>query len=403
MTDIPRRAVSRTARLASLPLGVAGRATLGLGKRLGGRSADEVTEELQRRTAEQLFAVLGQLKGGAMKFGQALSVFEAAFPEEMAAPYREALTKLQEGAPPMPAQTVHQVLARAARPGLAAPVRRLRRAAGRRREHRPGAPGDLGGRAAGRGQGAVPGGRAGAAGGPDPAVPVRPDVRGALARAGRQAAAGRAAGADRRGAGLQPGGGRAARLRLGVRRTIRRCWCRGWSPARRRCWSASGSTASRWPGSSPTGDRAQRDRAGYLLALLHFSAPQRAGLLHADPHPGNFRLLPDGRLGVIDFGAVARLPGGLPEPIGRLVRLALEGDAEAVLAGLRQEGFVRPDLEVDADRVLRLPAADAGAAGPGHVPVHPGVDARGRPPGSPTRATRRPRSAASSTCPRRTC
>ena len=43
VTDIPRRAVSRTARLASLPLGVAGRATLGLGKRLGGRSADEVT------------------------------------------------------------------------------------------------------------------------------------------------------------------------------------------------------------------------------------------------------------------------------------------------------------------------------------------------------------------------
>ena len=76
------------------------------------------------------------------------------------------------------------------------------------------------------------------------------------------------------------------------------------------------------------GDRPQRDRAGYLLALLHFSAPQRAGLLHADPHPGNFRLLPDGRLGVIDFGAVARLPGGLPEPIGRLVRLALEGDAD---------------------------------------------------------------------------
>jgi len=111
VTDIPRRAVSRTARLASLPLGVAGRATLGLGKRLSGRSADDVTLELQRRTAEQLFAVLGQLKGGAMKFGQALSVFEAAFPEDLAKPYREALTRLQEGAPPMPSATVRQVLA----------------------------------------------------------------------------------------------------------------------------------------------------------------------------------------------------------------------------------------------------------------------------------------------------
>src|SRR5690606_20953066 len=78
------------------------------------------------------------------------------------------------------------------------------------------------------------------------------------------------------------------------------------------------------------GEPEQRNRAGALLATLHFSAPPRCGLLHADPHPGNFRMLPDGRLGVVDFGAVARLPDGLPEPIGRLVRLALAGDAEAV-------------------------------------------------------------------------
>ena len=39
-------------------------------------------------------------------------------------------------------------------------------------------------------------------------------------------------------------------------------------------------------------------------------------------------------------------------PIGRLTRLAIDGDAEAVLAGLRQEGFIRPDLDIDADRVL---------------------------------------------------
>ena len=60
------------------------------------------------------------------------------------------------------------------------------------------------------------------------------------------------------------------------------------------------------------GEPEQRNRAGALLATLHFSAPQRCGLLHADPHPGNFRMLPDGRLGVVDFGAVARLPDGLP-------------------------------------------------------------------------------------------
>ncbi|MDQ1494626.1 MAG: hypothetical protein QOG69_1109 [Actinomycetota bacterium] len=48
---------------------------MGVGKRLTGRSADSVMTEFQQRTAEQLFKVLGDLKGGAMKLGQALSVF----------------------------------------------------------------------------------------------------------------------------------------------------------------------------------------------------------------------------------------------------------------------------------------------------------------------------------------
>jgi predicted unusual protein kinase regulating ubiquinone biosynthesis (AarF/ABC1/UbiB family) len=100
------------------------------------------------------------------------------------------------------------------------------------------------------------------------------------------------------------------------------------------------------------GTVAERDHAGKLMATLHFSAPQRVGMLHADPHPGNFRLLPDGRLGVIDFGAVARLPEGLPAIIGKLARLALAEDADGVMAGLRSEGFIKPDLELDATAIL---------------------------------------------------
>ena len=99
MSDVPRRAVTRTAKLATLPVGLAGRTALGLGKRLGGQ-----------RTAEQIFRVLGELKGGALKLGQALSIFEAALPAEIAGPYRATLTKLQEAAPPLPAATVHRVL-----------------------------------------------------------------------------------------------------------------------------------------------------------------------------------------------------------------------------------------------------------------------------------------------------
>ena len=62
-------AFSRTARLAALPVSFAGRTTLGLGKRMVGKPANVVLNEVQRRTADQIFSVLGQLKGGAMKFG----------------------------------------------------------------------------------------------------------------------------------------------------------------------------------------------------------------------------------------------------------------------------------------------------------------------------------------------
>jgi predicted unusual protein kinase regulating ubiquinone biosynthesis (AarF/ABC1/UbiB family) len=101
-----------------------------------------------------------------------------------------------------------------------------------------------------------------------------------------------------------------------------------------------------------SGSAPQRDIAGLRLSSLHFSAPTRARLLHADPHPGNFRLLDDGRLAVLDFGAVARMPEGHPEPIGRLTRLAISGHADAVLAGLRAEGFVPDDVSIDAQAVL---------------------------------------------------
>ena len=50
-----------------------------------------------------------------------------------------------------------------------------------------------------------------------------------------------------------------------------------------------------------------------------FAGPSVVGLLHADPHPGNFKLIKDGRLGVVDFGLVARLPDGLPAAMGRIL------------------------------------------------------------------------------------
>jgi predicted unusual protein kinase regulating ubiquinone biosynthesis (AarF/ABC1/UbiB family) len=104
------------------------------------------------------------------------------------------------------------------------------------------------------------------------------------------------------------------------------------------------------------GTEEQRDRAGQLLARFLFSGPARTGLLHADPHPGNFRLLPDEkggwRLGVLDFGTVDRLSDGLPTPIGDSLRMTLDGQADRVYELLCAEGFVKESIELDPDAVL---------------------------------------------------
>jgi len=353
VTDIPRRAVGRTARLAALPLGFAGRAALGFGKRVTGIASEVISAEVQQRTAEHLFKVLGQLKGGAMKLGQAMSVFEAALPEEIAGPYREALTKLQEAAPPLPAASVHRVLAAELGPRWRQRFRAL--------DDTPAAAASIG------------------------------QVHRAVWKDGREVAvkvqypgAGEALIADlgqlSRLASLfrvvQPGldvkplvSELRARITEELDYELEAAAQKGFAKAYagddeilvpRVVAAAPKVLVTEWIDGMPlsrviaSGSPAQRDLAGLRLATLHFSAPTRAGLLHADPHPGNFRLLPDGRLGVLDFGAVARLPGGHPEPVGRLSRLAIEGRADEVLAGLRAEGFVRADAEIDAEAVLQF-------------------------------------------------
>jgi predicted unusual protein kinase regulating ubiquinone biosynthesis (AarF/ABC1/UbiB family) len=107
-----------------------------------------------------------------------------------------------------------------------------------------------------------------------------------------------------------------------------------------------------------SGTQEERDHYGELFVRFLFSGPARTGMLHADPHPGNFRILPNddgspGRLGVLDYGAVARLPGGgLPEAMGALIRIAGLRDPDELVAGLRQEGFIKQGVKLDPELVL---------------------------------------------------
>ncbi len=350
MTDIPRRAAQRTAKLASLPLGVAGRVAQGWGKRLTGQRVEDVSAEMSARTAEQLFAVLGQLKGGAMKFGQALSVFEAAVPDEMAGPYREALTKLQSAAPPMSAASVRRMLTEQLgrswpqrfaefdeTPTAAASIGQVHRATwhdGRTvavKIQYPGA---------------------------DEAL--RSDLR-QLTRFSRLFQS------------LAPGAEIKPLLAELQDRMVEELDYRTEADNQRAFAAAFDGDEqvlvphvvasspkvmiTEWITGTPfssiiaEGSKQERDEAGRLLAEFHFSSPARAGLLHADPHPGNFMMLPDGRLSVIDFGAVARLPDGLPVTMGRMLRLALEDRSEELLELLRADRFVHTDSRLRAEDV----------------------------------------------------
>jgi hypothetical protein len=286
-----------------------------------------------------------------MKFGQAMSIFESALPEELAGPYRETLTRLQDAAPPMPATTVHKVLAASLgrqwrrkfvsfddRPAAAASIGQVHRAVWRDgREvavkiQYPGAGeallGDLTqlsrlGRVFGS---LVPG------------LDIKPIIAELLERVAEE-------------------------LDYGLEAEAQAAFAAGYRddpdffvPAV--VASAENVIVSEWLEGEPlsgviaNGSQEERDRLGLLYVRFLFSGPARVGLLHADPHPGNYRVMADGRLGVLDYGACARLPDGLPSSMGRLLQTALAGDADEVIAGLRAEGFVRPNIKIDPEALL---------------------------------------------------
>ena len=357
MSELPRKAVARTARLAALPLGYAGRTALGLGRRMGGASAEAVLFDVQQRTADQLFRTLGDLKGGAMKFGQAMSIFEAALPDELAAPYREQLTRLQDSAPPMPTMTVREILARELGadwrdhlveldpvPAAAASIGQVHKgvwADGREVAIKVQYPGSAEALTSDLRQ------LSRVAKGLGPLVPgldIKPLIAELQARAVEELD---------------------YQLEAAAQSTFAAAFRDDADIVVPDVVVASGTVlVTEWMESAGSlahvireGTRQERDHYGNLFLRFMFEAPGRTGMLHADPHPGNFRLLPGengapDKLGVIDFGAVARLPERqLPRKLGALIRIATMEDYEQLVTALRDEGFIRERVRIDADQL----------------------------------------------------
>ena len=355
VADIKRGGAARNAKLVGLAGGIAGRTALGFGKRLAGKSQDEVNAELMEKAAKQLFTVLGELKGGAMKVGQALSVMEAAIPEEFGEPYREALTKLQKDAPPLAADKVHRVLdaqlgtkwrarfsefndtpvasasigqvhkgvwsdgrevaVKIQYPGadeaLRADLKTLRRMIGVVKQLAPGV--DV--------QGVV-----------DELIERTEMELDYRLEANNQRAFAKAYEGDPH--FLVP------HVVASAPKVVVQEWIDG----------VAMSDIIR------SGTVEQRDLLGTRLAAFIFDSPRRLGMIHGDAHPGNFMLLPDGRMGVLDFGAVAPLPGGFPVELGRTIRLARDKNYDEVLPTMEKIGFIQKGQQVsvrEIDEMLR--------------------------------------------------
>ncbi|MFI6777593.1 ABC1 kinase family protein [Nocardia sp. NPDC050412] len=351
VSEIVRRRSSRNAKLAKIPLGIAGRAAVGFGKKLAGGDKGEINAQLNQKAAEQLFTVLGELKGGAMKFGQALSVMEAAVPEEFGEHYREALTKLQAAAPPMPAETVHRVLDQQLgtqwrqrfksfddTPAASASIGQVHKAVwsdGRAvavKVQYPGADEAL------RADLKTLSRMTGLIASVIPGADVKPLLAEITDRTEEELDYRNEAANQRAFAKAFDGHPEIVvpKVVASAPKVIVTEWLNG-IPV---------SQIIKQGVEDPEGTRALRNRVAGLMGKFHFSSPETVGLLHADPHPGNFMMLPDGKLAVIDFGACAPMPDGFPEVLGRMLALELDERFDELVELMYDSGWVIPGRTV---------------------------------------------------------
>lgn len=69
------------------------------------------------------------------------------------------------------------------------------------------------------------------------------------------------------------------------------------------------------------------------------------GIFHADPHPGNLLVAPDGTLVLLDFGMVVRVERETRVRLIQTILAAVRQDVDAVIAGFYELGVLDPEVD----------------------------------------------------------
>ncbi len=94
-------------------------------------------------------------------------------------------------------------------------------------------------------------------------------------------------------------------------------------------------------------DRVELARKG---VAIYFKMFLEDGFFHGDPHPGNIFVLPDGRLGLVDFGIVGYLTPELQEAIATVLVALVRKDFDTIIDQYINVGLVREDMDLSTFR-----------------------------------------------------
>ena len=98
--------------------------------------------------------------------------------------------------------------------------------------------------------------------------------------------------------------------------------------------------------------QAERDRLGEIVFRFFVGCLYRHRQFSGDPHPGNFLLLADGRVAFLDFGLFKRMESEPVELELACQRAVVEGDAAALHRLLAASGFLPEPERVDPEHLL---------------------------------------------------